>query len=82
MSVESKPAFSASWRGMTSRARAKAATTSCCLPAMVRLYLRVPTGRGGGGGRRAGHKNVRVTKVGFQEGRLKQVVRLKRGTPA
>lgn len=34
MSVESNPALSASWRGMTSSARAKAAMTSCCLPSM------------------------------------------------
>mmetsp|Transcript_46881 Transcript_46881/g.95516 ORF Transcript_46881/g.95516 Transcript_46881/m.95516 type:complete len:301 (-) Transcript_46881:957-1859(-) len=36
-SVESKPALSASWRGMRSRALAYAATMSCSLPMRVRL---------------------------------------------
>mmetsp|Transcript_35000 Transcript_35000/g.60257 ORF Transcript_35000/g.60257 Transcript_35000/m.60257 type:complete len:266 (-) Transcript_35000:164-961(-) len=38
--VASKPAFSQSWRGTTSRALAKADTMSCCLPMMVRAYSR------------------------------------------
>jgi len=40
MSVESKPALSQSWRGITSRALAKAEIRSCCLPGMVLAYSR------------------------------------------
>ena len=40
-SVLSMPAFSASWRGMISKARAKEFTISCCLPWMVLVCMYV-----------------------------------------
>ena len=40
MLVESKPAFSHSWRGITSSALATAPMMSCSLPAMVREWSR------------------------------------------